>query len=68
MAKLNTTVTLVNEDGAEHKFGPADELPGWAEAQLAKSWPADREDLWAEAPKAKAAAKSEGDSKAAPSK
>lgn len=44
--KLNTTVHLTDDKGHAHVFGPKDELPGWAEKQLADSWGEDRDDLW----------------------
>lgn len=63
MAKLATTVHIVNDKGETTIYGPDSDLPDEVANQLAESWGTDREDLWAEAPKAAAKAHAKDDPK-----
>lgn len=40
MATLSTNVHVTDADGVSHVFGPADEVPAWAEALITnpKAW------------------------------
>ncbi|CAM5386992.1 hypothetical protein SMICM304S_02365 [Streptomyces microflavus] len=40
MAKLKTHVHVTDDNGAVHVFGPADEVPEWAQALITnpKAW------------------------------
>ncbi|GAA3018316.1 hypothetical protein Sfulv_55180 [Streptomyces fulvorobeus] len=40
MAKLKTNVHVTDDNGAAHVFGPADEVPEWAQALITnpKAW------------------------------
>lgn len=42
MATLNTVVHVTDEAGESHVFGPADEVPEWAQARITnpKAWDA----------------------------
>ena len=44
MATLATNVHVTDADGVSHVFGPADEVPEWAQALI------DNPKAWAEAP------------------
>jgi hypothetical protein len=44
MATLNTAVHVADEAGESHVFGPADDVPAWAEALITNP------KAWAEAP------------------
>ncbi len=60
MATLRTNVHVTDADGVSHVFGPADEVPEWAQALITnpKAWqdpPAPRESTTAAPPAKKAA-------------
>lgn len=46
MARLATNVHVTDERGTSHVFGPADEVPSWAESLITNP------KAWAEAPSA----------------
>ncbi|AKZ59150.1 hypothetical protein SAM23877_6105 [Streptomyces ambofaciens ATCC 23877] len=62
MAKLRTFVHVTDDEGRPHAFGPADEVPTWAQALITnpKAWaeaPVAQNDSRVTAPSAKPAAK-----------